>query len=77
MSNILERKVKLIRKLTSIEDEATIAAMERTLDGTTHHSLSAEQMLQLDESMARYLRGEAKTYTPEQVRTRALKAIRP
>lgn len=76
MSNILKRKVKLIQKLTTIEDEGMIAAMERTLESATHYTLSAEQLRQLDASMARYLRGEAKTYTPEQVRTRALKAIR-
>lgn len=76
MSNILKRKVKLIQKLTTIEDEGTISALERTLEGATHHSLSDEQLRQLDRSLARYLSGEAKTYTPEQVRTRALKAIR-
>ncbi len=76
MSNILKRKVKLIHKLTTIEDEGTIAALERTLEGATHYALSEEQVQQLDASLARYLNGSAKTYTPEQVRTRALKTIR-
>ncbi len=76
MSNILKRKVKLIHKLTTIEDEGVIAAMERTLEGATHYTLSTEQVRQLDASMERYLSGEGKSYTPEQMRTRALKAIR-
>ena len=76
MSNILKRKVKLIHKLTTIEDEGVIAAMERTLEGATHYTLSTEQVRQLDASMERYLSGVGKSYTPEQMRTRALKAIR-
>ncbi|MFZ1693838.1 MAG: hypothetical protein WAT74_11615 [Flavobacteriales bacterium] len=75
MSTILKRKVALINRLTTLDDERTIAAMERVLDGGTHYTLSEEQLKQLDASWERYVRGEAKTYTPAQVKARALKAI--
>lgn len=75
MSSILERKVALINRLTTLEDERTIAAMERVLEGGSHYTLSEEQLKQLDASWERYARGEAKTYTPAQVKARALRAI--
>lgn len=75
MSTILKRKVALINRLTTLDDERKIAAMERVLEGETHHTLTDEQLQQLEASWERFARGEAKTYTPAQVRARALKAI--
>ncbi len=75
MSTLLKRKVSLINRLTTLEDERTIAAMERVLDSETHYTLSAAQLRQLDASWERYARGEATTYTPAQVKARALKAM--
>lgn len=75
MSTILKRKVALINRLTTLDDERTIAAMERLLEGGTHDTLSEEQLQQLEASWERHLRGEARTYTPAQVKARALKAI--
>lgn len=76
MTKLEKRKAVLLERIGAVEDERILQALERTLEGTTHHTLTSEQLKALDASMARYLRGEAKTYTPEQVRARALKAIR-
>lgn len=75
MSTILQRKVALIQRLTTLDDERTIAAMERLLDGGSHYTLSDEQLKQLDASWERYVHGQAKTFSPAQVKARALKAI--
>lgn len=75
-TDLQKRKVKLIQALTAVEDEGMIDAIESTLAGSTHRSLSEAQLEQLDASVERYMSGEARTYTPAQVRTRALKAIR-
>jgi len=75
MSALLKRKVALIHRPTTIEDERTIAAIERVLEGGTHDTLSEEQVQQLEASWDRFVRGEARTYTPAQVKARALKAI--
>lgn len=74
--DMLKRKVKLIRTLTAVEDEGMLDAVESTLAGSTHRSLSSDQLKQLDASIERYMNGDARSYTPAQVRTRALKAIR-
>ena len=76
MTKLEKRKAVLLERIGAVEDERTLHALERTLEGTTHHTLSPAQLKALDASMARYLRGEAKTYTPEQARARALKAAR-
>lgn len=76
MTKLEKRRAVLLERIGAVKDERTLQALERTLEGTTHHTLTPEQLKALDASMARYLRGEAKTYTPEQVRARALKAIR-
>lgn len=74
--DLLKRKVKLIRTLTAVEDEGIIDAVESAMAGSTHGSLTSDQLKQLDASIERYVNGEARTYTPAQVRTRALEAIR-
>jgi hypothetical protein len=51
-------------------------AVEKTLAGDSHYSLSPEQQDQLQESPGRYLRGEAKTYSPVEAITKARKAAR-
>lgn len=76
MTKLQKRKAALLERISVLEDEALLSAVERTLEGTTHHALSAEQLRQLDSTMERYLSGEVRTYTPEEVRARALKAIR-
>ena len=76
MTKLEKRKAALIERLDQVKDERTITALERTLEGSTHYALNEEQLHQLDASLERYLRGEVKTYTPEQVRTRAQKAMR-
>ncbi len=76
MSRLKQRKAQLIEKIESIEDENLLDAVEKTLAGDSHYSLSPEQQDQLQESLARYMRGEAKTYTPEEAITKARKAAR-
>jgi len=76
MTKLEKRKALLLDRISALEDENTLQALERTLEGTSHHTLTPEQLKALDASMARYLRGEARTCTPAQARTRALKAIR-
>jgi hypothetical protein len=50
--------------------------VEETLAGNTHYALTTAQKKQLDQSSARYIRGEAKTFTPEQARSMARRAAR-
>ena len=76
MTKLEKRKAELLERINSVTDEHTLEALERTLEGSTHYTLTKEQLKALDASMARYLRGEARTFTPEQARSRALKAIR-
>lgn len=75
LTKLEKRKVELLERISSVTDERTLAALERTLEGATHHALTEEQLKALDASMARYLRGAARTFTADQTRARALKAI--
>ena len=75
MTKLEKRKAALIERLDDVKDEHTITALERTLDGSTHYALTEEQRHQLDASLERYLHNTVKTYTPEQVRARAVKAV--
>lgn len=76
MSPLEKRKAELIEQLAATNDERVIAAVEETLAGNAHYALTKEQQRQLDASLQRYLRGEAKTYSPEQARALARKAAR-
>jgi hypothetical protein len=76
MTRLGQRKAAVIEKLEATNDERLIAAVEETLAGNAHYVLDPDQQRQLAASLARYLRGDAKTYTPEQVRARARKAAR-
>lgn len=76
MTKLEKRRAQLLERIGTVEDENVLHALERTLEGASHHALTSEQLKSLDASMARYLRGEAKTVSPEQARSRALKAIR-
>jgi len=76
MSRLEQRKAAVIEQLEATNDEHVISAVEETLAGNTHYALTSEQKRQLDASLARYLRGEGKSYTPEQARARARKAAR-
>jgi hypothetical protein len=76
MSRLKQRKAKLIEKIDAIQDEHMLDAVEKTLAGSSHYSLSPDQQDQLQESLARYLSGEAKTYSPEEAITKARKAAR-
>ncbi len=71
-----ELKIALVQQILHSEDADELRAVESTLAGTSHYALSPAQERGLDASLARYMRGEASTYTPEQVRTRARKAAR-
>ncbi len=75
MTKLENAKPFRLERISAVEDEQTLQALERTLEGTTHHALSPEQLKALDASMARYLRGAARTFTADQTRARALKAI--
>lgn len=74
MSRLKQRKAQLIEKIESIQDEHLLDAVEKTLAGGSHYSLSLEQQEQLQESLGRYLRGETKTYSLEEAITKARKA---
>ncbi len=76
MSRLKQRKAHLIEKIEAIQDEHLLDAVEKTLAGNSHYSLSPDQQDQLQESLARYLSGEAKTYSPEEAITKARKAAR-
>ena len=76
MSRLEQRKAHVIEQLEATNDEHLIAAVEETLAGNAHYALTPVQQRQLDASLARYLRGEAKTFTPEQARAHARKAAR-
>lgn len=76
MSSLKQRKAQLIEQIEAIQDEHLLDAVEKTLAGNAHYALSPDQQDELKESLARYIRGEAKTYTPEEAITKARKAAR-
>lgn len=76
MDKLARRKAAVIELLEAVTDERTITAVEETLAGNTHYALTTAQKKQLDQSSARYIRGEAKTFTPEQARSMARRAAR-
>lgn len=76
MTRIQKRKAIIIEQLEATNDERLIEAVEQTLAGNAHYTLSEEQQRALDTTLSRYLRGEAKVYTVAQARARARRAAR-
>jgi len=71
-----DRKSAIMERIDAVQDDATLKALERTLDGASHYVLSDEQMAELEASHDRFLRGEAKLFTSAQMISRVRKAVR-
>ena len=44
MTKLEKRKAVLLERIGAVEDERILQALERTLEGTTHHTLTPEQL---------------------------------
>jgi hypothetical protein len=61
-----EIKYRLIEKLIQTEDEAILSQVQEILEDSSSISVNLEQ--ELDKRMEKYLRGESKLYTWEEVK---------
>ncbi|MBP7409282.1 MAG: addiction module protein [Flavobacteriales bacterium] len=61
-------KLELFEKLAAENDAAKLAEVKHVLDGTDGFELSDEQLSVVSERFEQYKRGEAKTYTWEEVK---------
>ncbi len=75
MKDLKAKKEALKRKLDAIDDAHLLDAVERTLQGGSHYSLTPEQIQQLDATWERHKRGEGQTFSVEESLARARKAI--
>ena len=75
MKDLKARKEALKRKLDAIYDEHLLDAVERTLQGGSHYTLTPEQIQQLDATWERHRRGEGQTFSLEESLERGRKAI--
>ena len=75
MKDLKAKKEALKRMLDTIEDEHLLDAVERTLQGGSHYTLTPEQVQQLDATWERHKRGEGQTFSVEETIARARKAI--
>ncbi len=73
---LTELKVALAKQILDTESESQLRSVDMIMNHGTRFELSDEQKAELDEARKRYLRGEGKSYTPEQMRRRARKAAR-
>lgn len=61
-------KLELLEKLAALNDQAKLEEVKHVLDGTDGFELSEQQLNLVNERFAEYQRGEAKTYTWEEVK---------
>ncbi|MEO8590414.1 MAG: hypothetical protein ABI432_13650 [Flavobacteriales bacterium] len=61
-------KLELFEKLAAENDNEKLAEVKHILDGTDGFDLSDEQLNMVSERFEQYKRGEAKTYTWEEVK---------
>jgi hypothetical protein len=60
-------KLELLEKLASVNDEAKLVEVKHVLDGTDSFELSDAEVSMVSERFEQYKRGEAKTYTWDEV----------
>lgn len=60
-------KLELLEKLAAVNDAEKLAEVKHVLDGTDGFELSDGELSVVNERFAQYKRGEAKTYTWEEV----------
>ncbi|MCC6401907.1 MAG: addiction module protein [Flavobacteriales bacterium] len=60
-------KLELLERLAAVNDEAKLVEVKHVLDGTDAFELSDAELNLVNERFEAYKRGEAKTYTWEEV----------
>lgn len=60
-------KLELLEKLAAVDDEAKLVEVKHVLDGTDAFELSDAELNVVNERFEQYKRGDAKTYTWEEV----------
>jgi pantothenate kinase len=60
-------KLELLEKLAALNDEAKLVEVKHILDGTDGFELSDAELSVVSDRFEQYKRGEAKTYTWEEV----------
>ena len=65
--NTRSLKLELLEKLAAVNDEAKLVEVKHVLDGTDGFELSDAELSVVSERHEQYKRGDAKTYTWEEV----------
>lgn len=60
-------KLELLEKLAAVDDEAKLVEVKHVLDGTDAFELSDAELSVVNERFEQYKRGDARTYTWEEV----------
>ena len=60
-------KLELLEKLAAVNDAATLVEVMHTLDGTDAFELTDQELNVVSERFEQYKRGEAKTYSWDEV----------
>jgi pantothenate kinase len=60
-------KLELLERLAALNDQAKLEEVKQVLDGTDGFELTEHQLHVVNERSEQYLRGEAKTYSWEEV----------
>ncbi|MGV9012560.1 MAG: hypothetical protein ACOH13_08205 [Flavobacteriales bacterium] len=60
-------KLELLEKLAAVNDAATLVEVKHTLDGTDAFELTDQELNVVSERFEQYKRGEAKTYSWDEV----------
>lgn len=71
-----ELKVELAKQILQSENMDELQLVDRLLNPTRHFKLTAAQKEELDRGFEEYTSGKARTYSPQQLRARALNAMR-
>ncbi len=70
-----ELKVTLAKQILASESESELRSIDMVLNQAVNFELSEEQKAQLDASHSRYLKGEGKSFTSDQMVRKVRKTL--
>lgn len=73
---LTELKVALAKQILESDDESELRSVDMVLNQGFSFEMSDDHKAQLDAAHSRYLRGEGKSYSREQMVRRVRKAVR-
>lgn len=76
MMKLDELKVTLAKQILESESESELRSVDMVLNQAVNFELSEEQKAQLDASHSRYLKGEGKSYTSDEMVRKVRKKLR-